>query len=59
MIKTCPKSNVWNASIQPDREDEDGSVHMSEGGERESYEDLRLMLSELLDEKERCVGMNF
>ncbi|KAL5270765.1 hypothetical protein ACHWQZ_G001441 [Mnemiopsis leidyi] len=36
-----------------DREDEDGSVHMSEGGERESYEDLRLMLSELLDEKER------
>ena len=26
---------------------------MSEGGQRESYEDLRVMLSELLDEKER------
>ena len=39
--------------IPPDREEDEESVHMSEGGERESYEDLRLMLSELLDEKER------
>jgi hypothetical protein len=36
-----------------DREEDEDSVHMSEGGQRESYEDLRLMLSELLDEKER------
>ena len=34
---------------------DDESVHMSdtEGGQRESYDDLRNMLSELLDEKER------
>ncbi|XP_063688864.1 liprin-alpha-2-like [Bolinopsis microptera] len=36
-----------------DQEEDEHSVHMSEGGQRESYEDLRLMLSELLDEKER------
>lgn len=34
-------------------EDDGDSIHMSEGGQRESYEDLRLMLSELLDEKEK------
>ena len=34
---------------------EDCSVAECEGGQRESYDDLRTMLSELLDEKERLL----
>ena len=52
LIKCCNRVK-YKSSITTDQEEDEHSIHMSEGGQRESYEDLRLMLSELLDEKER------